>query len=399
MKVDLSRSLRSLLDGAMERARQLQADERWHDAAAAWDQASRHVLEYSRAATTEDERRRRVESAAEFRNLAVRLRAVSERPVRQSVDSMPRLAPCGEQSAVEEVDEYATTVSQLIHRSDVKFEDIAGLDDTKRSIQAAFALSLAQAPAGVRLPPVKNILFYGPAGCGKTLLAAAASNGLDATFFNVKVSDLMSKWFGESPKLVQSLYTAARQQAPGVVFLDEVDALLADREGSDSSTERRVLVSFLSELDGLGEKSGKDYVLSIAATNAPWMLDPAILSRFERKIYIPLPDLPARKQILISQLESRGIASDVSMDSLASQTEGMSGRELERLAKVLIERMVSDANPDLPGIAQQGREAIQKWQMRLRPISRLDVQAALQQVHPETSPELIEKFNSWGRSV
>lgn len=395
MNVDLSRSLRSLVDGAMDRARHLQARREWSDAAAAWDQAAWHVLEYSRTAGTDDERKRRVNAAADFRSLAERLRSAetsaSAGPLTANLDSG------GRETSLDEPDEYATAVNHLIHKSSIRFDEIAGLTSTKRAIQAAFALSLAIPPTGIQLPPVKNILFYGPAGCGKTLLAAAASNGLDATFFNVKVGDLMSKWFGESPRLVQALYRQARGASPGVVFLDEVDALLADRDGSDSGSERRVLVSFLSELDGLREKSGDDYVLTIAATNTPWVLDKAILSRFERKVYIPLPDAPAREQILCRQLEERGFQLECSVQRLAERTDGMSGRELERIAKILIETMISRANPDLADIAMKGRQAIASWQMNVLPISERDIENALELVRPETSPELIEKFRAWGQ--
>lgn len=399
MRVDLSRSLRSFIDGAVDRASRLQRAHQLSAAAEAWDEAAEHAQRYAEAATTDSERHRRVNSAEEFRNLATRLRE-SLRQQQSAVNgrNRPVHSNATGRHVTEQVDvdnEYRESAARLVHRSDVTFDEIAGLESTKRSIQDAFALSLAQAPSGVELLPVRNILFYGPAGCGKTLLSAATSNGLDATFYSVKVGDLMSKYFGESSKLIQALYDEARSNAPAVVFLDEVDALFGDRDSSDSGAERKVLVSFLTELDGLNDKRSDRHVMTIAATNTPWLLDPATLSRFERKVYIPLPDTAARQQIMERQLSGRGYQLELPFSELAARTDGMSGRELERLAKVLIETMIADTNPDLPDIATRGREEIARWQVRVRPIGRRDVETALAHVRPETTPEIIQRFERW----
>ncbi len=400
-KVDLSRSLRSLVDGAMDRARRMQAVQNWKAAADAWEQAANHALEFAKHSGSEQEKQHRLASARDFQDHAARLRKMSANgPVlptkagRANSQAEPRSVHSAEKCA-EEPNEYQQAVASLIHKSLVRFDDIAGLEETKRAIQTAYVLGLATPPAGVTFPPVRNILFYGPPGCGKTLLAGAASNGLDATFFSAKVSDLMSKYFGESSKLVTALYDEARRQAPSVVFLDDVESLLGDRDAADSGTERRLLVSFLMELDGLNDKHDDRYVLTIAATNKPWDLDDAILSRFERRIYIPLPDAAARRQILELLITRQGFPLAVSCDEIATRTEGFSGRELSALSKLLIEHMLRSENPDLHDIALRGREEIARYRVRMRPITTDDLNLALGKVHPGTSAEDIQRFENW----
>src|SRR5439155_13430442 len=214
--------------------------------------------------------------------------------------------------------------------SPVTWDQIGGLEETKREIKYALALSIAKAPEGVQIPTWRNVLFYGPPGTGKTLLAAATSNAIRlnakdetrAVFFNVKVSSVMSKYFGESTKIVSELYGQARDTSPAVVFLDEFEALAISRDNDNSGPERRILSTILSELDGLSEKGRRDiYVLTIAATNRPWDLDPAVLSRFEKKILIPLPDEATRRAILEIHLAKKGFKTAVPLADLAALTD------------------------------------------------------------------------------
>ncbi|MFM7930096.1 MAG: AAA family ATPase, partial [Pirellula sp.] len=152
-------------------------------------------------------------------------------------------------------------------------------------------------------------MFYGFPGTGKTLLAAALCNALEATFYVVKCGDLLSKYYGESPKIVHALFEEARRQPQSIIFIDEFDALAGNRDGMDNSADRRLLVSLLTELDGIQHKGSgarKNHVFTIAATNTPLVLDEAILSRFKRRIHIPLPDQAARKEMLKIHLSDRG---------------------------------------------------------------------------------------------
>src|SRR5205814_715183 len=161
-----------------------------------------------------------------------------------------------------------------------------------------------------------------------------STEGVPSVFYNVKVSSILSKYFGESSKIISELYGTARDTSPSVVFLDEFESLAGQRDASDSGAERRILSTLLSELDGMDSKGRTDlYVLTIAATNRPWDLDNAVLSRFEKKILIPLPDETTRDRILKIHLQKKGFTTDVPYDELVRLTNGHSGREIERFCK------------------------------------------------------------------
>ena len=308
----------------------------------------------------------------------------------------------GDKDKDKDVDEVKGVVTGLLHHSDITWDKIGGLEATKREIKYALAVSLAQMPEGIELAGWRNILFYGPPGTGKTLLAAATSRSLKtsseapAVFFNVKVSSVMSKYFGESTKIVSELYGTARDMSPAVVFLDEFEALCGSRNDGDTGTERRILSTILSELDGLSEKGRDDiYVLTIAATNRPWDLDPAVLSRFDKKILIPLPDPITRRAILEIHLVKKGFELDCDLDDVIELTEGLSGRELESLAKEVTNRMVSDANEELPRLVDQGLDAVRGYQIKVRPLTFDDFERARTQVQPVTSDQDMQRYFDW----
>ncbi|RLC62526.1 MAG: ATP-binding protein [Chloroflexi bacterium] len=290
-------------------------------------------------------------------------------------------------------------VSQLIHRSSITWEDIGGLEETKEQLKLAYGIEIAQKPDRVRVKGWKTILFYGPPGTGKTLLAAATSNGLEATFFNVSLSGILSKYFGESSKLISALYSEARRLAPSVVYIDEIEALSTQRSGDETGAERRVTSSLLTELDGIVGKSDSRYVLTIGSTNLPWLLDKAILSRFEKKIFVPLPDEKARQNILRIHLEHQGIDSNVSYSELAAMTEGYSGRELERISREVISQMIRELNPQIPELVSRGFNAIRSYKLKLRPVTRKDFVTVLTNSRPEVTTSDLQRFADWQESV
>ncbi len=307
--------------------------------------------------------------------------------------SIPRASAEG---GVDESD-YSDAVVHLIKKSTITWGDIAGLEETKRAIKIAYGLSIAKHPDGIELGGWRTMLFYGPPGTGKTLLAAATSNGLSATFFSVKVSDLLSKYFGESTRLISALFEQARAKAPSVIFLDEFDALTPPRGGGESGAERRIISTLLAELDGLAAKDDDAYVLTIAATNTPWDIDKAIISRFEKKVYIPLPDPPARQRIL--ELNLQGHTVQGGLTGLTTKTKGYSGREIARLCKEVVNQMIERSNPDLHKAVDAGPEAVADYQVKVSPITAADLSVAFKRVKPATNKAEITRFQRWVDSL
>jgi SpoVK/Ycf46/Vps4 family AAA+-type ATPase len=415
MQIDLSGDIRKSLLDALARARKHYDAGEDEKAAAAYEAASRLALRLAEYAPDRSSEVRHKKEAMQYREAARRLSsgeapAVAERnaPVSSPVPVTEK--PAGKHAAPPPSpgNELGSAVSQLITTSPITWDEIGGLEETKREIKYALALSIARPPPGVSIASWRNVLFYGPPGTGKTLLAAATSNALRlnartesrAVFFNVKVSSVMSKYFGESTKIVSELYGQARDASPAVVFLDEFESLAGERGEGDSGPERRILSTILSELDGLAEKGRKDiYVLTIAATNRPWELDPAVLSRFEKKILIPLPDEATRRAILEIHLAKKGFASAVPLDELAAATDGYSGRELERFCKEVTTRMIAEENRGLPAIVDQGLDAVRSYEVRVRSLTRAEFDAARRRITPQTTAAEMARYTEWRESV
>ena len=205
----------------------------------------------------------------------------------------------------------------------------------------------------------------------KTLMAAAVAKNIDATFFDVKVSQLLSKYYGESPKIMSALFEVAREEAPSVVFIDEFDSIALSRGADIDEESRRGLSTLFAELDGLSSKaSDKKFVLVIAATNTSDAIDEAIMSRFGKKIEIPLPDYEACKEILRIHTERKGIG--LEDDSLYDKLAGycveheMSGRDIKFMCTEAIWNMIEEMNPGLEKLAEEPYERIREYELRTR---------------------------------
>lgn len=214
-------------------------------------------------------------------------------------------------------------------KPNVKWNDVAGLQSAKQALQEAVILPVKfpQFFVGKRRP-WRAFLLYGPPGTGKSYLAKAVATEADSTFFSISSSDLVSKWMGESEKLVSNLFQMARESAPSIIFIDEIDSLVGQRgEGNESEASRRIKTELLVQMQGVGNNDDK--VLVLAATNTPYSLDQAIRRRFDKRIYIPLPDVKARQHMFKVHLgDTPHSLTDRDFEQLGYKTEGFSGSDI-----------------------------------------------------------------------
>ena len=224
----------------------------------------------------------------------------------------------------------------FVELPDVTWDDVGGLGETKNRLQETvqWPLSYSEAFERVGLTPATGVLLYGPPGTGKTLLAKAVANEADSNFISIKGPELLDKYVGESERGVREVFAKARENAPTVVFFDELDALAAERgDGSSGSNAgERVVSQLLTELDGLEELEN---VVVIATTNRPDLIDDALLrsGRLDRHIHVSLPDETARREILAVHTRGKPLAADVDLDELATETEGYVGADIEAVCR------------------------------------------------------------------
>ena len=228
----------------------------------------------------------------------------------------------------------------------VSFDDIAELNQAKKALQEAVLLPLIIPDyfKGIRRP-WRGVLLYGPPGTGKTMLAKALATQGKTTFFNVHSSSFASKWRGESEKLVRILFEMARFYAPTTIFIDEVDSLCSKRgEGNEGDGSRRVKAELLVQMEGVNsntsasanEKSDEDkrkIVTVMAATNRPWDLDDALRRRFEKRVYIPLPNDKGRLQLFNLNLKKIEVDKNINYDKLVKLTDGYSGADISNVCR------------------------------------------------------------------
>ena len=224
----------------------------------------------------------------------------------------------------------------MVQAPTVRWEDVGGLDDAQMRLKEGVELPLKDPDAFRRLGirPAKGFLLYGPPGTGKTLLAKAVAREAEANFIATKSSDLLSKWYGESEQQIARLFARARQVAPCVIFIDELDSLVPARGGSmgEPQVTERVVNTILAEMDGLEELQS---VVVIGATNRPNLIDPALLrpGRFDELVYVGVPDKAGRERILRIQTEKMPLAADVDLGSIAEQTQRYTGADLEDVVR------------------------------------------------------------------
>ncbi|CAL4961325.1 unnamed protein product [Urochloa decumbens] len=228
-----------------------------------------------------------------------------------------------------------TLLRDIIRGSpDVKWESIKGLENAKRLLKEAVVMPIKYPKyfTGL-LSPWKGILLFGPPGTGKTMLAKAVATECKTTFFNISASSIVSKWRGDSEKLVKVLFELARHHAPSTIFLDEIDAIISQRGEARSEHEasRRLKTELLIQMDGLTKTN--DLVFVLAATNLPWELDAAMLRRLEKRILVPLPEAEARQAMFEELLPATTSKLEVPYNVLVEKTEGYSGSDIRLVCK------------------------------------------------------------------
>jgi len=245
----------------------------------------------------------------------------------------------------------------LVQIPNVTWDDVGGLESLKEELleSVEWPLKHKEAFEHTGVTPPKGILLHGPPGTGKTLIAKAVAHTTESNFISIKGPELLSKWVGESEKGVREVFRKARQAAPCIIFLDEIDAIAPARSSgsSDSHVTERVVSQILTEIDGLEELHN---VLVIGATNRVDIVDTALLrpGRFDRIIEVPLPDSKGRENIFKIHIKKKPLAEDVNLTKLVEMTEGFSGAEIEgvcsRAAITAIKRYVNNKEKSVKSI-------------------------------------------------
>src|SRR6476469_8269500 len=264
----------------------------------------------------------------------------------------------------------------MVEAPQIRWEDIGGLDEAAGRLKEGVELPLKHPDAFRRLGirPAKGFLLYGPPGTGKTLLAKAAARESEANFIATKSSDLLSKWYGESEQQIARLFQRARQVAPTVIFIDELDSLVPARGGGmgEPQVTERVVNTILAEMDGLEELQG---VVVMAATNRPNLVDPALLrpGRLDELVYVGPPDVAGRRRILAIHAKSMPLAKDVDLEVLARRTERFTGADLEDLVR------------------RAGLTALRAG-LDAGKVTMADFEAALAETRASVTPEMLEEY-------
>ncbi|XP_020240078.1 katanin p60 ATPase-containing subunit A-like 2 [Cajanus cajan] len=279
---------------------------------------------------------------------------------------------------------------------DVKWESIKGLENAKRLLKEAVVMPIKYPKyfTGL-LSPWKGILLFGPPGTGKTMLAKAVATECKTTFFNISASSVVSKWRGDSEKLVKVLFELARHHAPSTIFLDEIDAIISQRGEARSEHEasRRLKTELLIQMDGLTRSD--ELVFVLAATNLPWELDAAMLRRLEKRILVPLPEPVARRAMFEELLPPQPDNEPIPYDLLVEQTEGFSGSDIRLLCKETamqpLRRLMSQLEQ------RQEEEVVPDEELpTVGPIRSEDIEIALKNTRPSAHlhAHKYDKFNA-----
>ena len=271
---------------------------------------------------------------------------------------------------------------------DVSWDQVGGLEGTKERLRETiqWPLEYPEVFEELDMQAAKGVLMYGPPGTGKTLLAKAVANEAESNFISIKGPELLNKFVGESEKGVREVFSKARENAPTIVFFDEIESIATERgkNSGDSGVGERVVSQLLTELDGL--ESLEDVVV-IATTNRPDLIDSALLrpGRLDRHVHVPVPDEDARRKILEVHTREKPLADDVDLDAIARKTEGYVGADIEAVARE------ASMNASREFIGSVSREDVGESVGNVR-VTMQHFEDALDEVNPSVTPETRERY-------
>lgn len=369
-----------------ERYRQKGLDARragqWESARIYLLEAARSMVELSKQAQGEELQNARREMATKLLDLARDCDAARNEHRRQPSISRDR---SGRESSPESEGSASAENWIVREKPSIRFDDVAGLDDVKEDIRLKMIYPFDHPELAKKfgISGGGGILLYGPPGTGKTMLARATAGEIDATFFRVSPADVLSKWVGEAEQNVKKLFDAAASESRSIIFIDEIEALVPVRRDEGSSVMQRVVPQILQGMEGFDKNTVP--ILFMGATNVPWQLDPAVLrpGRFDEKVYIPLPDLPARRKMLDIYLGKRPLAEDIDLDALANRLDGYSGADI----KYVCDRAATI--PFLRSVAT-GREG---------DITGEILDEVLSQSAPSVTIQMLRRFEGWAKTT
>jgi SpoVK/Ycf46/Vps4 family AAA+-type ATPase len=277
----------------------------------------------------------------------------------------------------------------LKEKPEVSWDEVVGLEDAKRAIRESIVYPTKR-PDLFPLGWPRGMLLYGPPGCGKTLQAAAAAAEIDGYFINVDASSMMSKWLGEAEKNVSKLFVMARklyesEKVPVLLFIDEIDSLLGARN-SEVGGEVRVKNQFLTEMDGINGKSKESLLYVIGATNKPWTLEAGFLRRFQKRIYVTLPDIASRTNLFSQYTKPLKKDRVFKCDELAKVAEGYSASDIKDICQAAQLKVVDE-------LFESGK-ALESTS-NPRPITMSDLKEIFKVRKPSISTEMIRAYMRW----
>jgi len=273
-------------------------------------------------------------------------------------------------------------------KPNVTWGEVAGLEDAKIAIKEVIVYPVKR-PDLFPLGWSRGLLLFGPPGCGKTLIAAAVANEIEAQFIQIDPANIMSKWLGAAEQNVAKIFGGARKSAkagkPVIIFIDEVDSILGVHT-NEVGGEVRMRNQFLKEMDGLQDKGKNYHLYVVAATNKPWDLDWAFIRRFQKRIMVPLPDYATRLQMFEINSSQLELTIDVDLHILTQLTEGYTGSDIKDICQVVRQEVIRE-------LFESGKA--EDSTSKPRPLSMADFKRAINNRKPSVSKEMIKEYDKW----